>query len=99
MTTPYENFANGIIQYAVDDYRKALRGEGYRDTRYHTPDEIIRECEAFFRSDWYRDLTKVSGEYLISRLRKEFSDESNTNSRNAKRGRNHHRNSVYMLRK
>ena len=84
MTTPYENLANEIIQLAVYDYRKALRGEGYGSPgcRPQCPREVIRECEKFFRSEWFKDLTKVSGEYLISRLRKEFADESNTNTRN-----------------
>ena len=96
MTTPYENLANGIVQYAVDDYRNALRGKSY--SRYRTVEDVIRDCEEFFRSDWFRDLTKVNGEYLISKLRGELANESNTNTRNTQCGRNHHRNSVYMLR-
>jgi hypothetical protein len=29
------------------------------------------ECERFFRSGWYKTLTSVDGEYLITKLREE----------------------------
>ena len=56
----YEDLANAIIIQAVSDYRKK---EEYRD-----------RVERFFRSGWYKLLTGVDGEYLISKLRREVAD-------------------------
>ena len=64
-----ENLTNAIILQAVKDYRKALKGlslNGKPSTA------VIADCERFFRSDWYRQLTKVDGEYLITNIRKEY---------------------------
>lgn len=58
-----ENLCNAIILAAVKDYRTAL---AKRDK------DTINQIERFFRSDWYRQLTKVDGEFLISKIREEF---------------------------
>lgn len=58
-----ENLCNAIILAAVKDYRTALTK---RDN------DTINQIERFFRSDWYKTLTKVDGEFLISKLRREF---------------------------
>ena len=58
-----ENLCNAIILAAVKDYRTAL---AKRDN------DTINQIERFFRSDWYKTLTKVDGEFLISKLRREF---------------------------
>lgn len=60
-----ERLANAIILQAVKDYRKALKGPSLNAA-------VIAECERFFRSDWFRMLTKVDGEYLITNIRKEY---------------------------
>ena len=64
----FENLANAIIQ-VVKDYRKALSGckVEKRDSK-----SVIAECERFFRSEWFRELTDIDGEYLITRIRKEY---------------------------
>ena len=64
-----ENLANGIILRAVKDYRSALAG---RSVDGLDSKSVIAESERFFRSDWFRMLTKVDGEYLITNIRKEF---------------------------
>lgn len=64
----YQDLANAIIVQAVEDYRKALNGISYNS---HPPEEIVNEIERFFRSEYYRALTKVNGEYLIQQIRKE----------------------------
>lgn len=64
----YTDLANGIVKQAVDDYRSALKGN-LVDGK--PPEEVIPKIEKFFRSDWYRMLTKVDPEYLIEQLRKE----------------------------
>ena len=63
-----EDLSNAIILQAVKDYRIALAGGSVngRDS-----ESVIAECERFFRSDWYRQLTNVDGEYLMTTIRKE----------------------------
>lgn len=66
----YEHLANAIIIQAVKDYRSALKRlrkrPGNRDAMSDT-----MECERFFRSEWYKSLTGVDGEFLINKLREE----------------------------
>lgn len=71
MQDVYENLANAIVIQAVNDYRNALNGIG---CEYKPPEAVIREVEKFFRSSYYRTLTKVKGEYLIEMLQKEHRD-------------------------
>lgn len=71
----YQELANGIVLRAVEDYRKALDGNVYSKNFGHkSPEYIIKECEKFFRSSYFRLLTKVSGEYLIEKLRQEHAE-------------------------
>ena len=64
----YQDLANAIVLLAVDDYRNALKGISYN--RY-PPERIIKDLEKFFRSDYFRTLTKINGEYLIEKLKAE----------------------------
>lgn len=66
----YEHLANAIIIQAVKDYRSALkRLRKKRGNRDAMSDAM--ECERFFRSEWYKSLTGVDGEFLIKKLREE----------------------------
>lgn len=70
MTDPYENLANAIIIQAVKDFRaasKALKKPSGGMAALKT----VRECERFFRSDWFRTLTSVDGRAILEQLRKE----------------------------
>lgn len=67
---PYENLANAIIKQAADDYRKALKALSLNN-RNKQAQATVTECETFFRSDWYKELTSVDGEYLIRLLKEE----------------------------
>lgn len=67
---PYEELANAIILQAVNDYRKAiteLKTHPFNHTARGTRVSVLN----FFRSEWYRQLTAIDGERLISRLNKE----------------------------
>lgn len=64
-----ENLANAIILQAVKDYRKALKGFSLNGK---SSAAVIADCERFFRSEWFKELTDVDGEYLIINIRKEF---------------------------
>ncbi len=70
MSNPYENLANAIVLTAVHDYRDALKklSRGRKNTDAET---TKNECERFFRSQWYQELTSVDGELLIRKLNEE----------------------------
>lgn len=59
MTNGYEELANAIILQAVKDYRNAQTA-GAKSA-------IVR----FFRSDWFKVLTKLEPEILITKLKEE----------------------------
>lgn len=59
---PYRFLADAVILQAVKDYRKALKD----DNR-----SVKRECCRFFRSQWFKELTNIDGELLISKIKSE----------------------------
>ena len=66
----YERLRNAIVVQAVKDYRSSGR-----KLRKH-PDsaeakKMAGECERFFLSEWFMDLTKVDGQMVLSKLREE----------------------------
>ncbi|HIG0359661.1 TPA: hypothetical protein ACX96Z_001241 [Clostridium sporogenes] len=73
MTDPYENLANSIVLLAVKDYRDALK-KLKKWPRNESTKIMKDEVERFFRSAWYRELTSVDGEYLISKLQAEVEE-------------------------
>ncbi len=70
MSDLYENLANSIILLAVKDYRDALK-KLKKWPRNEAAQIMKAEVERFFRSAWYRELTSVDGEFLISKLQTE----------------------------
>ena len=38
-------------------------------------EDMVSECERFFRSKWYSCLTDVDGEFILRKLEEEFADE------------------------
>ena len=82
MNTPYENLANAIIVQAAKDYKSVLRQlkkvpvpepdapkpekKGYEQLLTEKS-EILR----FFHSAWYRTLTNVDPQIIISNIEKE----------------------------
>lgn len=67
----YRDLANAIVAQAADDYRKALDGKSYCTK---PPEYVIKEVKRFFRSPWYRMLTKVDDEFLIEQLHREHNE-------------------------
>jgi hypothetical protein len=67
-----ENLTNAIVLQAVKDYRRALKGFSLNGK---SSTAVIADCERFFRSAWYRQLTNVDGEYLITNIRKEVKND------------------------
>ncbi len=74
MSDPYENLANSIILLAVKDYREALK-KLKKWPRNEAAQIMKAEVERFFRSAWYRELTSVDGEFLISKLQAEVEEQ------------------------
>lgn len=74
MSDPYENLANSIILLAVKDYRDALK-KLKKWPRNEAAQIMKAEVERFFRSAWYRELTSVDGEFLISKLQAEVEEQ------------------------
>lgn len=74
MSDPYENLANSIILLAVKDYRDALK-KMKKWPRNEAAQIMKAEVERFFRSAWYRELTSVDGEFLISKLQAEVEEQ------------------------
>lgn len=59
---PYQNLANAIVCVAADDYRTALANNNTA---------LTKSLLEFFLSDWYRTLTRVKPEDLLSFLHRE----------------------------
>ena len=70
MTDSWENLANAIILQAVKDYREA-RKKLKKRPKNEDAKLMVADCEAFFRSEWFRVLTEINGEELIEELRRE----------------------------
>lgn len=68
---PHVALANAIVMQACKDYRKTYRLHIRTYRVGDKPDEKLAELEKFFRSDWYRALTDLDGEYLMKRIREE----------------------------
>jgi len=60
---PYQKLANAIILQAANDYR---HNKKYRSS-------IAR----FFRSDWFKVLTNINGEYLLQKSKAEVNQNNN----------------------
>ena len=70
MIDPYENLANGIILLAVKDWREAVRTLK-KWSRDKDAKRTRDECEQFFRSEWFEELTSVDGSVILRKLKQE----------------------------
>lgn len=69
----FENLANQIVIQAVSDYRRILRG---KKVIYDGRSQVtLEELEKFFHSGWFHLLTKVDGQTIINRLKREYEEE------------------------
>ena len=62
---PYQKLADAIVAVAADDYRTALRSNNRK---------LRNSLEDFFRSEWYKILTTIDGELIMSRLQREMTE-------------------------
>ena len=61
----WQQLADAIVEKAVNDYVRALAGNGYRNKSAAV---AKAECERFFRSDWFTTLSPLDGETIIQKL-------------------------------
>lgn len=68
--SPYHLLGNAVVLQAVRDYRKA--NKRCRSAK-PSSDALStkRQCQSFFRSDWFNVLTDIDGEMLIRKLDEE----------------------------
>jgi hypothetical protein len=76
---PYSMLANAIILSADDEYRKnlyklkhLLKTPEFNGFRIKEINREIDKLEKFFRSEWFSELTNISGEDIINKARKEI---------------------------
>lgn len=79
--------ANAIIIQAVSDYRDSLRGK--RAYRFVSVDDMLKDCERFFESEWFTILSKIDGVQLMRRLQEEYQNESKSCTKYKKPNRNY----------
>lgn len=72
----YTHLANAIILQAVSDYRKSLRGE--KADIYIPVEDMKKDCEKFFQSEWFSTLSKIDGRQLMRKLQEEYASEGNS---------------------
>ena len=60
----YEDLANAIVIQAARDYADAFWGKDIQDSS-NTPEEIMKDVEKFFHSDWYKMLTKSNPDRIL----------------------------------
>ena len=70
MRRNWEDLANAVILQAVEDYREA-RGQVRACPDQKAARRILRETKRFFRSRWFAQLTDISGEQLMEKLKEE----------------------------
>ena len=66
----YENLANAVILRAVEDYRVAMRRLAI-NPKYPEALRMKADCEEFFLSTWFSELTKLDGADLLKKLKEE----------------------------
>lgn len=66
--TPYDRLATAIVIQAVKDYGYALApvlpGKRYKEIR-GSKKRLRADCEEFFLSGWYDELTDIAPEYIF----------------------------------
>lgn len=67
---PYEELGKAVVLQAVDDYRDAVKklSHGRKNT---AAEQMKKECERFFKSEYFNVFTQLDGNALLSQLEKE----------------------------
>lgn len=62
-----QELAIAVAKLAARDWREAVKREKKSGRASH----IRKECERFFKSEWFRTLTGADGKYVLAKLQKE----------------------------
>lgn len=64
----FDNLKNAIVQQAAEDYAAAFMGSKVGGKE---PEDMMRECEQFFHSGWYTELTNgaIDGGWLARNVK------------------------------
>lgn len=73
MIEMYKELANAIVLQAVKDWRSAVRTLKKRPW-YDQAKRTRNECERFFRSIWFVELTGLDGRVILKKLKQEEKD-------------------------
>ena len=68
--SPWHKLVYAIVRQAAKDYRMA-RSRTHANPMIATQAEELRQLEGFFRSPWFKVLTDVDGDLILTRLKKE----------------------------
>ena len=68
--TAYENCGNAIIIQAAEDYKRAYKAVMSGKASYEMRARA-EECEDFFESEWFKELTSIDEKRLMQKLREE----------------------------
>ena len=63
------NIKIAIIKRAADDYRTALLGGR---VEHKSPQAARIDCESFFESEWFNQLTNIKGKYIMDKIKEEL---------------------------
>ena len=63
----FEDLANAVVEQAAKDYLQCKKDLYMYGDMYSLRNRIT-DCVLFFRSDWFRFLTDLDGEIILSRL-------------------------------
>jgi hypothetical protein len=64
----YHSLAIAIVKQAVTDYRNVVNGKCESGT---CPEAVIKEVTKFLKSQWFEDITRVKGKYILKVLKDE----------------------------
>lgn len=78
---------------------REVQGKFYRDiVAVRSAQRMVSDCEAFFRSGWYKDICSIDGEWMIRKIREQskekrgnFFKDGNTKELQRKMARKHDR--------
>ena len=69
-TKPCERLARAIVLRAVRDWRSAAETLREHPGNQQTM-RMLGDCEEFFLSDWFVDLTSLDGGFILRKLKEE----------------------------
>jgi hypothetical protein len=81
----WQDLANAVILQAIEDYRRICGKLRFRPWLAGAA-RAKRELEEFFLSRWFRTLTTLDGQELLSSLRRETEGRMNNEDNRKERG-------------